>query len=153
MFKQKEFSTGQKSIGSLIQIILSMCMWTPFGHVAKKHSCGQKLSTQEFKTQMTQVQVLQKSITNNCHMLMLRNYQILYWLPINRRSMYEGGIQSLKVSKLLPCFLCKIPMSYVTTLFNLKISVSLLYIVSYSIPHLPVILYVLLVAYILNQLP
>ena len=78
MFKQKEFSTCQKFIGSLIQIILSMCMWTPLGHVAIKHSGGQKLSTQEFKTRITQVQALQKSIISNCHMLMLRNYPILY---------------------------------------------------------------------------
>ena len=77
MFKQKEFSTHQKSIGSPIQIILSMCMWTRLGHVVKKHSSGQKLSTQELKIRMNQAQVLQKSITSNCHMLMLENYQIL----------------------------------------------------------------------------
>ena len=45
MFKQNEFSTRQKSIGSLIQIILLMCMWTLLGHIAKKHSSGQNLST------------------------------------------------------------------------------------------------------------
>ena len=78
MFKQKEFSTRQKSIGSPIQIILSMCMWTPLGHVARKYSGGQKLLTQELKIQMNQAQVLQKSITSNCHMLMLGSYPISF---------------------------------------------------------------------------
>ena len=42
-------------------------MWTPLGHVARKYSGGQKLLTQELKIQMNQAQVLQKSITSNCH--------------------------------------------------------------------------------------
>jgi len=78
MFRQKESSTRQKSIGSLIQITLSMCMWTPPSHVARKHSGGQKLSTQELKIRKNQVQVLQKFIINNCHMLTLRSYLILF---------------------------------------------------------------------------
>ena len=36
--KQKESFTRQKSIGSLIQITHSICMWTPSGYVARKHS-------------------------------------------------------------------------------------------------------------------
>jgi len=48
----------------------------------------------------------------------------------------------------LLCFRCMLPLPHMRV-----DPTSLLYIVSCSIPHLPVILYVLLAVYILNQLP
>ena len=87
--------------------------------------------------------------TKTCIKILFDFYlsSVAYKKPLE---MYKRG--KLSLQNISP-MICKILMSYVKTFFNLIILVCLLYLILRSIQCFPVIFYILLAVYFLNQLP